>query len=154
MAEDLQTLVAQRHAELGLQRGALLPLLHALQETLGYVPEAAVPHVAQALNLSRAEVHGVLTFYHDFRSAPAGTHTIKICRAEACQARGGQAIEAAAAERLGTAMGSTRSDGHVTLEPVYCLGLCATGPNALVDGRPVSRLDGARLERIAKEIGA
>lgn len=154
MAEDLQTLVAQRHAELDLQRGALLPLLHAIQAAIGHVPEAATPHVAQVLNLSRAEVHGVLTFYHDFRSAPAGTHTVKICRAEACQARGGRAIEAAAEERLGTPMGSTRSDGHVTLEPVYCLGLCATGPNALVDGRPVSRVDVARLGRIAEEIGA
>ena len=147
-------MVTQLHGALGIRRGALLPLLHALQETVGYVPDAAVPHVAQALNLSRAEVHGVLTFYHDFRSAPAGTHTVKICRAEACQARGGRAIEAAAAARLGTAMGSTRADGHITLEPIYCLGLCATGPNALVDGRPVSRVDGARLERIAEEIGA
>jgi formate dehydrogenase subunit gamma len=154
VVEDLETLVAQLHADLGVARGALLPLLHAIQESVGYVPDGAVPFIAQVLNLSRAEVHGVLTFYHDFRSAPAGTHTVKICRAEACQARGGRAIERAAAERLGTAMGSTRSDGHVTLEPVYCLGLCATGPNALVNGRPVSRVDGARLERIAEEIGA
>lgn len=134
------------------QRGALLPLLHAVQAEMGHVPDAAVPHIATALNLSRADVHGVVTFYHDFRRAPAGAHVVKLCRAEACQARGGAAIEAAAAERLGVAMGATRSDGRVTLEPVYCLGLCATGPNALVDGRPVSRIDAAALERIAAEV--
>ncbi len=134
------------------QRGALLPLLHAVQAELGYVPDAAVPHIAAALNLSRAEVHGVVTFYHDFRRAPAGAHVVKLCRAEACQARGGAAIEAAAAERLGVAMGETRGDGRVTLEPIYCLGLCATGPNALIDGRPVSRIDTAALARIAAEV--
>lgn len=134
------------------RRGALLPLLHAVQAEMGHVPDAAVPHIAAALNLSRAEVHGVVTFYHDFRRAPAGAHVVKLCRAEACQARGGAAIEAAAAERFGVAMGATRSDGRVTLEPVYCLGLCATGPNALVDGRPVSRIDTAALERIAAEV--
>ena len=134
------------------ERGALLPLLHAIQHKLGHVPDAAVPHIAAALNLSRAEVHGVVTFYHDFRRAPAGAHVVKLCRAEACQARGGAAIEAAAAERLGVAMGGTRSDGRVTLEPIYCLGLCATGPNALVDGRPVSRIDAAALERIATQV--
>lgn len=134
------------------RRGALLPLLHAVQDEMGHIPDAAVPHIAAALNLSRAEVHGVVTFYHDFRRAPAGAHIVKLCRAEACQARGGAAIEAAAAERLGVAMGATRGDGRVTLEPVYCLGLCASGPNALVDGRPVSRIDMAALARIAAEV--
>lgn len=133
-------------------RGVLLPLLHAIQATLGCVPDAAVPIIAQALNLSRAEVHGVVSFYHDFRRTPAGAHVVRICRAEACQARGGAAIEAAAATRLGVPMGQTRADGQVTLEAVYCLGLCATGPNALVDGRPVSRLTPIRLEAIAAEI--
>lgn len=135
-------------------RGALLPLLHAVQRALGHVPDAAVPIIAEGLNLSRADVHGVITFYHDFRRAPAGAHVVKLCRAESCQARGGRAIEAEAIERLGVAMGATRPDGQVTLEPVYCLGLCATGPNALVDGRPVSRIDSARLERIALEIAS
>lgn len=134
-------------------RGALLPLLHAVQRELGHVPDEAVPLIADALNLSRAEVHGVLTFYHDFRRKPAGAHVIKLCRAEACLARGGAAIEQAAQARLGASMGTTRADGQVTLEAVYCLGLCATGPNALVDGRPVSRIDARRLERIAAEIG-
>jgi formate dehydrogenase subunit gamma len=146
--ETPATVIARHRA----MRGALLPLLHALQEELGYVPDVAVPEIAEALNLSRAEVHGVITFYHDFRRAPAGRHVVKICRAEACQARGGRAIEAAAAERLGVAMGRTRGDGAVTLEPVYCLGLCATGPNALVDGVPLSRVDEAKLDRIAAKV--
>ena len=96
----------------------------------------------------------MLTFYHDFRRRPAGRHVVKVCRAEACQARGGAAIERAAAERFRVAMGGTRADGQVTLEPVYCLGLCATGPNLLVDGRPVSRVDERRLDRIAAQIAA
>jgi formate dehydrogenase subunit gamma len=146
--------VARAFAGHGHERGALLPVLHAIQEELGFVPDALVADLAYRLNLSRADVHGVLTFYHDFRRRPAGRHVVKVCRAEACQARGGSAIEEAAAKRLGVAMGGTRDDGQVTLEPVYCLGLCATGPNLLVDGRPVSRVDEERLERIAVEIAA
>jgi formate dehydrogenase subunit gamma len=136
------------------ERGALLPLLHAVQEAIGHVPDAAVPLIASALNITRAEVHGVITFYHDYRRAPAGRHVVKLCRAEACQARGGAAIEAAAAERLGVAMGETRADGRVTLEPVYCLGLCAIGPNALVDGRPIAKLDAMALDRIVAQVAA
>jgi formate dehydrogenase subunit gamma len=131
-----------RHAT---QRGALLPLLHALQEEIGWLPDALVPDIAEALNLSRAEVHGVVTFYHDFRRAPAGAQVVKICRAEACQARGGAAVEKAVAEALGVAMGATRADGAVTLEPVYCLGLCAIGPNAMVDGVPVAGVDAEQI---------
>lgn len=138
----------------GAGRDQLLPLLHAVQDEIGYIDDTLVPSIAAALNLSRADVHGVLTFYHDYRRQPAGRHIVKLCRAESCQARGGAAIEAAAAERLGVAMGETRRDGHVTLEPVYCLGLCAIGPNALVDGRPVARIDTATLDRIAIEIAA
>ncbi|MDB5717090.1 MAG: synthase subunit [Sphingomonas bacterium] len=135
-------------------RGALLPMLHAIQEAIGFVPDALVPDIAEALNVSRADVHGVITFYHDYRRKPAGRHIVKICRAEACQARGGVAIEAAAAERLGVAMGETRADGQVMLEAVYCLGLCATGPSALVDGVPVARVDAAKLARIAVQVAA
>lgn len=131
------------------ERGALLPLLHELQAEFGFIEDDLVPEIAEALNLSRAEVHGVITFYHDFRRAPAGRHVVKLCRAESCQARGGVAVERATIERLGTGMGTTRGDGAVTLEAVYCLGLCAIGPNALVDGRPVSRLDATGIERIA-----
>ncbi|WP_030541028.1 formate dehydrogenase subunit gamma [Sphingobium sp. DC-2] len=138
----------------GKSRDRLLPLLHAIQEEVGYVDDAIVPAIAQALNLSRADVHGVITFYHDFRRAAPGRHVVKLCRAESCQARGGAAIEEAAARRLGVPMGETRADGQLSLEPVYCLGLCAIGPNALVDGRPVARVDAAALERIAAEVAA
>ena len=135
-------------------RGALLPLLHALQEEIGHVPDAAVAPIADRLNLSRAEVHGVVSFYHDFRRRPAGRHVVKLCRAEACQARDGDAIEAAMAERFGVAMGQTRADDQLSFEPIYCLGLCAVGPNALVDGRPVARIDAAMIERLAGEVAA
>lgn len=134
--------------------GALLPILHALQHELGYIDERAVPLIALALNLSRAEVHGVVSFYHDFRSHPAPAHVVKLCRAEACQARGAVAIEQAIAERLNVEMGATSVDGRLALEPVYCLGLCATGPNALVDGVPMSRLDVASIDRIATKVAA
>lgn len=149
---DLADIVNNLAAEFAGRRGALLPLLHALQEQIGHVPDAAVGLIAGHLNLSRAEVHGVVSFYHDFRHRPAGAHVVKICRAESCRARGGVAIEAAAAQKLGVAMGETRADGRVTLEAVYCLGLCATGPNALVDGVPLSRVDAAKLDRIALQV--
>lgn len=138
----------------GTSRDTLLPLLHAIQEEAGYIDDALVPMIAKALNLSRADVHGVITFYHDFRRAAPGRHIVKLCRAESCQARGGVAIEHAAAQRLGVAMGETRADGQVSLEPVYCLGLCAIGPNALVDGRPVAGINPAVLDRIAAEVAA
>lgn len=136
------------------RRGLLLPLLHALQEEFGHIPANGVPAIAHALNLSRAEVHGVLSFYHDFREVPAARHVVKLCRAESCQARGGAAIEAAMADRLGVAMGEARIDGLVALEPIYCLGLCAIGPNALIDDRPVARIDAAAVERIAAQVTA
>jgi len=152
--EAADALIAQWTRRHGAARDQLLPLLHMLQEEMGFVDDALVAPIAAAFNLSRADVHGVVTFYHDFRRVPAGRHVVKICRAESCQARGGAAIEAAAAERLGVAMGGTRRDGQVTLEAVYCLGLCAVGPNALVDGRPVARVDADRLDAIAREIAA
>ncbi len=133
------------------QDGPLLPVLQALQETFGCVPEAAVVMVGEALNLSRAEVHGVVTFYHDFRREPAGRHILKLCRAEACQAAGGDALAKHAEARLGVAMGTTAADGSVTLEPVYCLGLCATAPSAMIDGRVVGRLDQRRLDAVLAE---
>ena len=131
--------------------GATLVMLHALQEAFGYVPEPAIPMVADALNLSRAEVHGVFTFYHDFRHAPAGDHVLKLCRAEACQAAGGDALAARAEAKLGIALGHTTADERVTLEPIYCLGLCATAPSAMLDGRIVGRLDEARLDALVAE---
>ena len=141
----------QRIRELLYLDGPLLPILQALQDEFGYIDEAAEPLVADALNLSRAEVHGVVTFYHDFRRAPAGRHVVKLCRAEACQAAGGDALAARAEARLGVAMGTTAPDGSVTLEPVYCLGLCATAPSAMIDGRVVGRLDEQRLDAVLAE---
>ena len=133
------------------REGPLLPILHELQSVFGYIPEPAVPLIADMLNLSRAEVHGVVTFYHDFRKETAGRHVIKLCRAEACQACGGDALAERAAARLGVKLGNTTSDGRVTLESVYCLGLCSTAPSAMVDGRLVGRLDGKKLDRILAE---
>jgi formate dehydrogenase subunit gamma len=130
--------------------GPLLPILHALQETFGYVPADAVPLIAKALNLSRAEVHGTLSFYHDFRSAPAGRRVVKVCRAESCQAMGGEAAGRFLLAALGVDWGGTTPDGEVTVEPVYCLGQCAVSPAALVDGEPVGRLDGMTLVEAAR----
>jgi formate dehydrogenase subunit gamma len=132
----------------------LIEMLHKLQAELGYVPEAALPALADALNLSRAEVHGVVSFYHDFRREPAGRHVLKMCRAEACQAMGCGALVARAEDRLGVACGGTSADGRVTLEPVYCLGLCATGPSAMMDGQLVGRLTPVKLDALLKGAGA
>jgi formate dehydrogenase subunit gamma len=134
-------------------RGPLLPILHALQETFGYIDAATEPIIAEALNISRAEVHGVATFYHDFRQEPAGRHVFKLCRAEACQAAGGDALAARAQARLGVTFGQTTADGRVTLEPVYCLGLCSVSPSGMVDGRLVARLDAGKLDALIAETG-
>src|ERR1700732_3137494 len=131
--------------------GATLVILHALQEAFGYVPEPAIPMIAAALNLSRAEVHGVFTFYHDFRHKPAAGHVLNLCRAEACQAAGGDALAARAEASLGIAIGNTTPDDRVTLEPIYCLGLSATAPSAMLDGRVVGRLDEKRLDALVAE---
>ncbi len=130
--------VISEHAHLD---GATLPILHALQNTFGYVSQDAVPMIAEAVNLSRAEVHGVVTFYHDFRREPAGRHVIKLCRAEACQAVGAVALANHVRAQLGIDWHETTADGRVTLEPVFCLGLCACGPAGLVDDEPISGVD-------------
>lgn len=136
-------------AHQGLE-GPLLPILHAIQAAFGFVPDTAVPQIAKALTLSKAEVHGVISFYHDFRSAPAGRHVLKLCRAEACQTMGADAV----ADRIKAALGidwhETTPDGRVTLEPVFCLGLCACGPAAMVDGRLVGRVDESVCAEVAK----
>lgn len=139
-------------AHLGME-GPLLPMLHAIQAAFGHVPAAATPRLAAALNLSRAEVHGVISFYHDFRDHPAGRHVVRICRAEACQAVGAEATAAAAIDRLGVGWHGT-GPGGVTLEPVFCLGLCACGPAAQVDGRLHGRVDAARVVALLAEVGA
>jgi formate dehydrogenase subunit gamma len=134
------------------REGPVLPILHDLQHAFGYVPEAAVPLIADALNLSRAEVFGVVTFYHDFRTEPAGRHRLKLCRAEACQSMGGRALAARAREKLGVEWGGTTADGAVTLEETFCLGLCACAPAAMLDGEVTGRLDSASLDQLISEV--
>lgn len=132
------------------RQDALLPILHDLQAAFGHVPDVVVPVIAQALNLSRAEVHGVLTFYHDFRREPVGARVVKVCRAEACQAIGGREAARFLLGSLGVDWGGTTADGAVTVEAVYCLGLCAVAPAALIDGEPRGRLDGMALAEAAR----
>ncbi|MFT4151850.1 MAG: formate dehydrogenase subunit gamma [Paracoccaceae bacterium] len=134
--------------------GPLLPIFHAIQHEFGFIPDSCLPQIAQALTLSRAEVYGVLTFYHDFRTHPHGQHVVKLCRAEACQSMGADRIHAHAKGRLGLDWHQTSPDGRVTLEPVFCLGLCACAPAAMVDGRVIGRVDEAAVDRIAAEVGA
>lgn len=129
-----------------------MPILHEVQAAFGHVPQAALPQIAEALRMTRAEVHGVMTFYHDFRAAPAGKHVLKLCRAEACQSMGADRVAAHAQARLGVDWHETTPDGRVTLEPVYCLGLCACAPAAMVDGRVVGRVDEARVDALIAEV--
>jgi formate dehydrogenase subunit gamma len=145
---DRARVIAMTHRD---RPGAMLPILHALQEAFGYVDEKAEPIIAEVLNVTRAEVHGVVTFYHDFRRKPAGAHTLKLCRAEACQSMGGEVLAARAETALGVASGETTADGKVTLEAVYCLGLCALAPSAMIDKRVVGRLDAKRLDGLIAE---
>jgi formate dehydrogenase subunit gamma len=135
-------------AEHGNRPDALIEILHGVQARLGYVPGSTLDAIARALNLSRAEIHGVFTFYHDFRDTPAGRHVVRLCRAEACQAVGCESLAAHAEQALGTRFGTTRADGAVTLEAVYCLGNCALGPSAMVDGDIHGLLDKNRLDDI------
>lgn len=130
------------------QEGALLPILHAVQEAFGYVPEEALPQIAQHQNISKAEAYGVMTFYHDFRSMPAGRHVLKLCRAESCQAMGANALHNQVQEKLGLDWHETSPDGRITLEPIFCLGLCACGPSAMIDGKVVGRITPEKLDEI------
>jgi formate dehydrogenase subunit gamma len=136
---DLETRVHDILAAHRGMEGALLPILHAVQHAFGHVPQEALPIIAKDLNISRAEAHGVMTFYHDFREKPAGRTVLKLCRAEACQAVGADALAEAVKAKLGLDWHETSVDGAVTLEPVFCLGLCACGPAAMVDGQLVGR---------------
>ncbi len=134
--------------------GALLPIFHRIQERLGHVPEAALPEIAEQLNLSRAEVHGVMSFYHDFRSTPPGRCVVKICRAEACQAMGADALVAHAEQVLGTPLHSTSADGATTLDATYCLGNCALSPAVLIDGHLKGRVTPQRFDALIAEARA
>ncbi len=128
--------------------GALLPILHAVQAEFGHIPPDALPIIAKDLNISRAEVHGVVSFYHDFRETPAGRHIVKLCRAEACQAVGADRIAAHAQNVLGVDWHQTTADGRVTLDPIFCLGLCACGPAAIIDGKVHGRVNEEKLTAI------
>ena len=143
-AQQVRALVATHAAE----PGGLLPALHAVQGALGHIDDADVPVLAELFNRSRAEVHGVVTYYHHFRRQPPGRHVLQLCRAEACQACGADELAALAQERLRCAEGQTRSDGGVTLEAVYCLGLCASSPALALDGRLHGRVTPARLQQL------
>jgi formate dehydrogenase subunit gamma len=132
--------------------GALLPVLHAVQDALGFVPKDALPLIARGLNLSRAEVHGVLSFYHWFRTEPPGRVVVHLCRAEACQAVGAASLEAHARQALGIDFHETTADGAITLEPVYCLGNCALGPSLLIGDRLCGRVSNERFDEIVAEV--
>jgi formate dehydrogenase subunit gamma len=149
-AEKARAIIA-RHKH---RPGAALPIFHELQETFGCVPEAAVPLVAEALNESRAEIHGTISFYHDFRKEPPGRRVLKLCLAESCQAAGCDALAKRAEEKLGIGMGETTPDGRVTLEFVYCLGLCHSSPTAMLDKEVYGLLDAAKLEALVKKAQA
>ena len=148
MPQDLTPQIADILTAHQGREGALLPILHDIQASFGHVPQTVLPQIAKALNISKAEVHGVVSFYHDFREEPAGCHVVKLCRAEACQAVGADRVAAHAKKVLGVDWHGTTVGGQVTLEPIFCLGLCACGPAAMVDGRLVGRVDEARLDRL------
>jgi formate dehydrogenase subunit gamma len=154
--QPASTEIASRTAaivqELKGLEGPLLPILHGIQEEFGHVPQDALPIIAEALNISKAEVHGVVTFYHDYRSHPAGRHVLKLCQAEACQSMGSDAIASKLKQLLGIGFHETARDGSVTLEPVYCLGLCACAPSAMLDGEVIGRLDDEKLDEIIAEV--
>ena len=152
---DLSPREATAAREIALRYGnrpdALLEILHDLQEQLGFIPEAALPALAKSLNLSRAEVHGVVTFYHDYRREPAGRHVIKVCRAEACQSMGANELVGMIERFLKVKLGQTTADGAITVESVFCLGNCALSPAIMVDEQLVGRVDAKKFEKIVAE---
>lgn len=148
MTATIQALIDAHHD----QAGALLPILHAIQDQFGYIPNDATPLLAKSLNLSRAEVHGVISFYHHFRSSPPGKHTLQICRAESCQSMGSRDLEAHAKTALGIDFHETTADGAISLEPVYCLGNCACSPSVRVGDDVQGRMDNAQLDALIAEL--
>ena len=150
---NMQATVQEITTALKDKPGALLPILHAIQDALGYVPAESVPAIAKALNLSRAEVHGVISFYHYFRDTPPGKHTIHLCRAESCQAMGGKQLENHVKSRLGIDFHETTADGKFSLEPVYCLGNCACSPAMQIDEEIFGRVSANRFDAVVKETG-
>jgi formate dehydrogenase subunit gamma len=134
--------------------GSLLPILHDVQAEFGHIPAGAVGPIALALHQSRAEIHGVISFYHDFRRTPPGRHVLKICQAESCQAVGSRALTAHVEQQLGCRLGATSADGAVTIEPVYCLGNCACSPAVLLDGELHGRVDAELVDRLLQQARA
>jgi len=134
------------------QPGALLPILHGIQDVLGYVPREAIARIAQALNLSRAEIHGVVSFYHYFRTSSPGRHTVYLCRAESCQAMGANQLVAHAKANLGVDFHETTRDGAFTLEPIYCLGNCACSPAMMIDEQVYGRVTPERFEEVVRQV--
>ena len=149
-----QQVIDKTIAALKDQPGALLPILHGLQDALGYIPEQSIPQIASALNLSRAEVHGVISFYHYFRQTPPGKHTVHVCRAESCQAMGSKALENHIKTRLKIDYHQTTEDGAISLEPVYCLGLCARSPAIQIDKAVYSQVTAEKFDSLVNEMGA
>ena len=151
---DLRSVVRDALARHADEPGALLPILHDVQDALGYIPPEAVPIIAKGLNLSRAEVHGVIKYYHHFRSEPAGRVVVQVCRAESCQAVGANELMAHAEKVLGCASHHTRADGAYTLEPVYCLGMCALSPAIMVGEKLHARMTPEKFDRVVASLGA
>jgi formate dehydrogenase subunit gamma len=159
MSAEMPRAAIGRAVELAVEKtrgepGPLLEILHAVQNQLGCVPPEAVPLIAEALNLSRAEVHGVVSFYHHFRATPAARTHVELCRAEACQSMRGRELEAHATKTLGIRPGETTADGRVTLDAVYCLGLCACAPAMLINGEPEGRVTPERFDALARGWGS
>ncbi len=152
-APELQTVIRML-PEFKDMPGGMLPLLHAVQEALGFIPASAVPLMAEAMNLSRAEVHGVITYYHFFRSKAPGKHVVQVCRAEACQACGGEQLLSDIEKALGCKLHETSADGQFSLEPVYCLGLCASSPAVQIDDKLYARMSTDKLQRVVAELGS
>ncbi len=151
-APDVHAVVEAALRDHASRPGGLMPVFHAIQDAIGYVPPAAIPRIAEVLNQSRADVYGVLTFYHGFRTAPPGRHIVKLCRAEACQAMGCNRLIDETHRRFGAGLGETRADGAVTFEAVYCLGNCALAPSAMIDGRLHGRVSLSRIEALLPDV--
>ena len=157
---DLKTLavadarLSEIIARTGTTQADLMNILHAVQGEFGFVSENAIRLIAQALNLTAAEVHGVVTFYHDFRTSPAGKHVLRLCRAEACKSMGADGLASEVARALGIRFGETTADGAVTLEEVFCLGLCALAPAGDLDGKQYARLTAPRVALLAGKVRA
>lgn len=150
--EALATRIKEVIARSSALEGPLLPILHDMQEDFGHIPSEALPLIADALNISNAEVHGVVSFYHDFRRQPAGRHVLKLCRAESCQSMGSDAVAASLQALLGAGIGETSADGAVTIEAAYCLGLCSCAPAAMLDGVPIGRLNDDKIIEIMSRV--